>query len=228
MAILYGTQSNGETLPVLVDQFGNLLAKGIKGDPGQPGDPGTPGEQGPPGPQGLPGSLTLQVLNFSPQFVFTDNGAAEIEYAENTGISYILDKLVIFTAYIATRSVLITNPRGSIAITIPDYVDTIERVTQRSITFYRRWENNAAVVSANPVAMPGTISPRKLGEEGQDYYEDLQTVDLREGTTQQQSNCLGFTIIGNYLTPEEIARRKQMRERFSTALSEAVMTTDID
>ena len=58
MAILYGTQSNGETLPVLVDQFGNLLAKGIEGQPGQPGQPGTPGEpggEGPPGPKGDPG-----------------------------------------------------------------------------------------------------------------------------------------------------------------------------
>ena len=43
MAILYGTQSNGETLPVLVDQFGNLLAKGIDGPQGPPGDPGAPG-----------------------------------------------------------------------------------------------------------------------------------------------------------------------------------------
>jgi len=43
MAILYGTQSNGETLPVLVDQFGNLLAKGIEG------------QQGPIGPEGPPG-----------------------------------------------------------------------------------------------------------------------------------------------------------------------------
>ena len=40
MAILFGTQSNGETLPVLVDQFGNLLAKGIDGAPGQEGPPG--------------------------------------------------------------------------------------------------------------------------------------------------------------------------------------------
>ena len=58
MAILYGTQSNGETLPVLVDQFGNLLAKGIEGEPGTPGLPGTPGEpggEGPPGPKGDPG-----------------------------------------------------------------------------------------------------------------------------------------------------------------------------
>jgi len=43
MAILYGTQSNGETLPVLVDQFGNLLAKGINGEQGPPGPPGAPG-----------------------------------------------------------------------------------------------------------------------------------------------------------------------------------------
>jgi len=43
MAILYGTQSNGETLPVLVDQFGNLLAKGIDGAPGPEGPPGPPG-----------------------------------------------------------------------------------------------------------------------------------------------------------------------------------------
>ena len=58
MAILYGTQSNGETLPVLVDQFGNLLAKGIDGTPGQPGEQGPqgePGGEGPPGPKGDPG-----------------------------------------------------------------------------------------------------------------------------------------------------------------------------
>jgi len=58
MAILYGTQSNGETLPVLVDQFGNLLAKGIDGQPGgegPPGKDGEPGGEGPQGPQGDPG-----------------------------------------------------------------------------------------------------------------------------------------------------------------------------
>jgi hypothetical protein len=40
MAILFGTTSSGNTLPVLVDQFGNLLAKGIPGDEGPPGPPG--------------------------------------------------------------------------------------------------------------------------------------------------------------------------------------------
>ena len=58
MAILYGTTGDGTTLPVLVDQFGNLLAKGIEGqpgDPGQPGQPGPPGEPGQPGQPGAPG-----------------------------------------------------------------------------------------------------------------------------------------------------------------------------
>ena len=55
MAILYGTTGDGTTLPVLVDQFGNLLAKGIKGEPGTPGTPGQPGTPGTPGQPGTPG-----------------------------------------------------------------------------------------------------------------------------------------------------------------------------
>lgn len=55
MAILYGTQANGETLPVLVDQFGNLLARGVDGAPGTPGAEGPPGPQGDKGDQGDPG-----------------------------------------------------------------------------------------------------------------------------------------------------------------------------
>ena len=40
MAILYGTQSNGDTLPVEVNEFGQLVAKGIEGPPGPEGPPG--------------------------------------------------------------------------------------------------------------------------------------------------------------------------------------------
>ena len=57
MAILLGTTGEGETLPVLVDQFGNLLAKGIEGQQGTPGEDGKPGEEGPPGKDG--GSFPL-------------------------------------------------------------------------------------------------------------------------------------------------------------------------
>ena len=58
MAILSGTTADGQTLPVLVDQFGNLIAKGIQGEPGakgQDGAQGEPGAVGAPGPKGDPG-----------------------------------------------------------------------------------------------------------------------------------------------------------------------------
>jgi len=58
MAILYGTQSNGETLPVLVDQFGNLLAKGLDGQPGE----------GVPTPYGADGQV-LGIENGEPQWI---------------------------------------------------------------------------------------------------------------------------------------------------------------
>ena len=59
--ILLGTQSNGETLPVQVDDTGRLVAEGLEGPPGPQGDAFTyedftpeqlEGLQGPPGPPG--------------------------------------------------------------------------------------------------------------------------------------------------------------------------------
>ena len=47
--ILLGTQSNGETLPVQVNQFGQLVAQGLDG---ATGPEGPEGPQGPPGPPG--------------------------------------------------------------------------------------------------------------------------------------------------------------------------------
>lgn len=44
--ILLGTQSNGETLPVQVDEFGRLVAEGLQGTEGPPGPPGSPGADG--------------------------------------------------------------------------------------------------------------------------------------------------------------------------------------
>lgn len=55
MAILLGTQSNGDTLPVQVNEFGQLVAKGIDGSQGEPGAQGQPGETGPPGQPGPAG-----------------------------------------------------------------------------------------------------------------------------------------------------------------------------
>lgn len=38
--VLLGTQSNGETLPVQVNEYGQLVAEGLQGVPGPPGPPG--------------------------------------------------------------------------------------------------------------------------------------------------------------------------------------------
>lgn len=40
MAILFGTTADGETLPVEVNEFGQLIAEGLDGPPGPPGPPG--------------------------------------------------------------------------------------------------------------------------------------------------------------------------------------------
>ena len=72
MAILYGTTGDGTTLPVLVDQFGNLLAKGIDGQPGTPGQDGAPGPPGPPGADG--GSFLLPLDPFEGALLGWENG----------------------------------------------------------------------------------------------------------------------------------------------------------
>ena len=50
--VLHGTQSNGETLPVQVNSFGQLVAEGLTG---AEGPEGPEGPQGPAGPEGPPG-----------------------------------------------------------------------------------------------------------------------------------------------------------------------------
>lgn len=42
MAILFGTTAEGETLPVEVNEFGQLVAEGLPGEAGPPGPPGLP------------------------------------------------------------------------------------------------------------------------------------------------------------------------------------------
>ena len=53
--ILLGTQSNGETLPVQVNSFGQLVAEGLQGSEGPEGPEGPEGQEGPPGEPGQPG-----------------------------------------------------------------------------------------------------------------------------------------------------------------------------
>lgn len=62
--VLYGTQSNGETLPVQVDATGRLVAEGLQGQQGI---------QGPPGPSG--GSFPLPADPFDGALLGWEDGA---------------------------------------------------------------------------------------------------------------------------------------------------------
>jgi hypothetical protein len=113
MAILYGTQSNGETLPVLVDQYGNLLAKGIDG---ATGPEGPQGPQGPQGPSGKDGDGQPVVTSFTPYFEIMSGGSAIIEYENQDGVIFQWGNYVQCTGSLKTTNVLITDPRGTIGV----------------------------------------------------------------------------------------------------------------
>lgn len=78
MAILLGTTADGQTLPLLVDQFGHALAKGIKGDTGgdgPPGPKGEPGAVGDPGPKGDAGVGLPLPYGEDGSYLILENGA---------------------------------------------------------------------------------------------------------------------------------------------------------
>ena len=79
--ILLGTQSNGETLPVQVNQFGQLVAQGLdgakgdKGDPGEDGAPGAKGDKGDPGEPGADGEGVPTPYGDEGSFLWIKDGA---------------------------------------------------------------------------------------------------------------------------------------------------------
>ncbi len=120
MAILYGTQSNGETLPVLVDQFGNLLAKGIDGQPGQPGQPGTPGEpggEGPPGPPGTPGEGVP--LPYGPDGAYLQIVSGAPAWTDSPGPGPGPDPSSVELSNLATKYSFVTDSGSSISPSDP-------------------------------------------------------------------------------------------------------------
>ena len=81
--ILLGTQSNGETYPVQVDDTGRLVAEGLQGPPGQQGDPFTYDDftqeqldalTGPPGPPGSSGLDDLKPYGPDGSVLVIENG----------------------------------------------------------------------------------------------------------------------------------------------------------
>lgn len=108
MAILYGTTPEGQTFPVQVNEFGQLVCKGL------PGEQGEQGEQGPIGP---PGDFQFTSGAFVPVFASTSDSAAGIfDYAAQDGYWYRFGPLVTIQVYLVTNSVTLTDARGDVLV----------------------------------------------------------------------------------------------------------------
>ena len=104
MAILYGTTADGESLPVQVNEFGQLVAKGLQGEKGDQGDVG---------PEGPVGNVEFSSGKWSPEWISSDpSGAGFFEYDIQSGYWYLFGPLLTVTWYVRTASVTLTDIRG--------------------------------------------------------------------------------------------------------------------
>lgn len=113
MAILFGTTSDGESLPVQVNASGQLVAVGMEGPQGPEGPEGPAGPQGPPGD----GNLNPEVGIWTPVITNQDGGTAIIDYSLQRGYYYKFGGMLTYWWQIAMNSIVITNARGPIEIT---------------------------------------------------------------------------------------------------------------
>ena len=107
MATLYGTTADVESLPVQVNEFGQLVAQGL---------PGEQGIQGPPGPEGPISNVEEEFGSFDPTFGSSTEGEAFITYDYVRGFYHRFGKQVGVWVYIRTSEVVVTDARGSLIV----------------------------------------------------------------------------------------------------------------
>ena len=125
MAILFGTTSDGNTLPVQVNASGQLVAQGMDGSPGSQGPQGEQGPPGPKGDKGDPGEPGADGTNgvieaqgtWAPRWSSTTDGDAIIQYGNTKGRWYKVGALITVWFQIRTSEVFLTNARGALEIT---------------------------------------------------------------------------------------------------------------
>lgn len=210
MAILYGTQSTGETLPVQVNEFGQLVAQPLPGTQGPPGPTGPEGPQGPEGPPGKDADINPVVSSFTPEIVLIEGGKAIINYKDQVGKMYRFGNYVQMVGHIETDEVGITDARGF--ITIQGFPPIVAGEADLTATF-----NNNISIWAGFKALTfiqGRVS--YSGDELRLYkftnanaLVRLATTDLNEGPD-STDNQIGFTINGMLASAEQAA--KQMEE----------------
>ena len=109
MAILFGTTADGQSLPVQVNEFGQLVAQGL------PGPQGEQGEQGEPGPVG---DVAFTNGMFEPVFSSSnETGAGFLEYEKQIGYWYRFGPLVTIQFMLRTSMVGLTDIRGYLEVT---------------------------------------------------------------------------------------------------------------
>ena len=104
MAILFGTTADGENLPVQVNEFGQLVAKGLQGDKGDQGDVG---------PEGPAGNGEFSSGTFTPVLISSSSsGAGSLTYDIQDGYWYLNGPVLTVSWYIKTNTVTLTDTSG--------------------------------------------------------------------------------------------------------------------
>lgn len=212
MAILYGTQSNGETLPVQVNAFGQLVAQGLDGAKGDTGPEGPPGPKGDKGDTGAPGvTPSLQISEWTPEIAFQSDGAALIQYDYQKGQIWDFGDLSFFAFEIKISDIGITNARGRPVIKgFPTlWTDNGTSPFMRSVYFPRR----NFFKGEYPVS--GVLSYN--GERFEFLYQ-LDGEETKVPTTEIRDDAdyptfLAGTFIGRRATQAEIALQNQIAEQ---------------
>lgn len=212
MAILYGTQSNGETLPVQVNSFGQLVAQGLDGAKGEKGDKGEKGEQGQKGEQGEPGPAVQYVkTTWTPEIAFDGDGAAMIEYEVQSGDVYDLGGLTIISCLVRLVDIGVTNARGRPYITgMPVFVNNNSTFPIRDQGFTNRTTLFKGEGVITPV-LRGDGAGVLFAKTNNGLRETIATTDINAPFENQQE--LSFTFLGIRATPLQVVQQQKEFEQ---------------
>jgi hypothetical protein len=209
MATLYGTTSNGETLPVQVNTFGQLVAQGLEGAKGEKGDKGDKGEQGEQGQQGPPGQdAGLVETRFDPILSLTNDGDYLSTGNNGKGFIYDFAGLTFISFSFVFNDFAITNPRGEPRVSGFPALRTSNWLDPRS---YSGWVNRSSFFAVDEMIQ---INLEKNGFQFRfnrsvnNVGVNCLTTDIRE--TNGDDIMLTAAFFGVRATAEEA--REQLKE----------------
>lgn len=209
MAILFGTQSNGETLPVQVNSFGQLVAQGLDGATGEKGDKGDPGEKGEKGDPGVPGSVTgVETSRWTPVLEFRGNGSASFTPDSSDGEIFNVGGLLIIAFQVVVSDISIVDSRGYPVVTgFPVLVSGGYTKVDRQIGFLSQTSLFKPLIGMYPRV--------SLSGDEMEFYSNStvgtnQVVTADVDDTYDGKQVLHGTFFGTLATPAQIeAQREQ-------------------